>query len=116
MSVIPKGVALFSLLGPLLKSLIGKAATGAIAADAPYRELSGNTRGLIVNPQSNPLCDVRMRLGLPWVMHPFALGFIFLVLADKQPNLNRACNEPARAKEDRPENRAAFAKDSAAAE
>lgn len=46
----------------------------------------------------------------------FAFGFIFLVLADKQPNLNRACNEPAKVKEGRPENRAAFAKDSAAVE
>ena len=65
MSAIPKGVAFFLYGEPLLKSLIRKAAAGAIAANTPYRELSGNTRGLIVNPQSNPLCDVRMRLGLP---------------------------------------------------
>lgn len=44
MSAIPKGVALFLSWEPLLKSLIGKAATGAIAADAPYWELPGNTR------------------------------------------------------------------------
>lgn len=44
MSAIPKGVALFLYWEPLLKSLIGKAAAGAIAADAPYRELLGNTR------------------------------------------------------------------------
>lgn len=116
MSAIPKGVALFLYGEPLLKSLIGKAATGAIAADAPYRELPGNTQGLIVNPQGNPLCDVWMRLGLPRSCIPFAFGFIFLMLADKQPNLNRAFNEPAKVKEDRPENRATFAKDSAVIE
>lgn len=47
---------------------------------------------------------------------PFALGFIFLMLADKQPNLNRAFNEPAKTREDRPENRTTLAKDSAAVE
>lgn len=47
MSAIPKEVALFLSWEPLLKSLIGKAATGAIAADAPYWELPGNTRGLL---------------------------------------------------------------------
>lgn len=70
MSAIPKGVALFLYWEPLLKNLIGKAAAGAIAANTPYRELSGNIQGLIVNPQSNPLCDVRMRLELPWIMQP----------------------------------------------
>ena len=44
MSAIPKGVALFLYGEPLLKSLIGKAATGAIAANTPYRGLLGNTQ------------------------------------------------------------------------